>query len=85
MVKSDAGTMQITFHGQPMRLVGLPLKAGDLNFARNWGILIQELGLLARAVYVIDRTNIVTYREIVSELTAAPNYEAAIAALKAIA
>ena len=57
----------------------------DLDFARNWGLLIQAWGLLARAVYVVDRTDIVTYREVVSELTVEPDYQAAIAALKAIA
>lgn len=57
----------------------------DLDFARNWGLLVQELGLLAHAVYVIDRTDTVTYREVVSELLNEPNYQAAIEALQAIA
>jgi thiol peroxidase len=57
----------------------------DLDFARNWGLLIQELGLLAHAVYVVDRTDTVTYREVVSELLDEPNYQAAIEALQAIA
>lgn len=57
----------------------------DLDFARNWGLLVQELGLLAHAVYVVDRTDIVTYREVVSELLDEPNYQAAIEALQAIA
>jgi thioredoxin-dependent peroxiredoxin len=57
----------------------------DLDFARNWGLLVQDLGLLAHAVYVIDRTDTVTYREIVSELLNEPNYQAAIEALQTIA
>ena len=40
----------------------------DLDFARNWRLLVQELSLLAHAVYVIERTDTVTYREVVSEL-----------------
>ncbi len=56
-----------------------------LDFARNWGLLVQELGLLAHAVYVVDRTDIVTDREVVSELLDEPNYQAAIEALQAIA
>lgn len=56
----------------------------DMDFARNWGLLIQEWGLLARAVYVVDRADIVTYREVVSDLTIEPNYQAAMEALQAI-
>ena len=57
----------------------------DMDFARNWGLLINELGLLARAVYVVDQNSVVTYCEIVPEITAEPNYEAAIAALRTVA
>lgn len=56
----------------------------NIDFARDWGLLIQELGLLARAVYVVDREGVVTYCEIVAEVTAEPDYDAAIAALKAV-
>ncbi|MDX2217333.1 MAG: thiol peroxidase [Oculatellaceae cyanobacterium bins.114] len=55
----------------------------DMDFARNWGLLIQDLGLLACAVFVVNSSGIVTYREIVSELTAEPDYNTAIAALAA--
>ena len=56
----------------------------NMDFARDWGLLIQELGLLARAVYVVDREGVVTYCEIVPEVTVEPDYDAAIAALKAV-
>jgi thiol peroxidase len=56
----------------------------DMDFARSWGLLIQAWGLLARAVYIVDRTNIVTYREVISELTLEPNYQAATEALQAL-
>jgi thiol peroxidase len=55
----------------------------DLDFARSWGLLIQDLGLLACAVYVVDSTGIVTYREIVAELTAEPDYGVAFAVFSA--
>ncbi len=55
----------------------------DLDFARSWGLLIQDLGLLARAVYVVDSTGIVTYQEIVAELTTEPDYGVAFAVLSA--
>ena len=54
----------------------------SLDFARAWGLLIQEVGLLARAVYVVDQSNKVTYCEIVSEVASEPNYDAAIAAIR---
>lgn len=53
----------------------------DLDFARNWGLLVQELGLLASSIYLVDHNGVVSYREIVSELTAELNYQAALAHL----
>ncbi|MCA9190117.1 MAG: thiol peroxidase [Planctomycetales bacterium] len=52
------------------------------SFGEAWGVLIDELKLLARAVYVLDPKGIVTYAEIVPEVTHEPNYDAALAALK---
>ena len=42
------------------------------------GLEIKELGLLARACFIIDVSKVVVYREIVEELTKEPNYEAII-------
>ena len=55
------------------------------SFGENWGVLIEglPLPLLARAVLVVDKTGTVTYAEYVSEVTSEPNYETALAALKA--
>jgi len=54
----------------------------DLSFGEAFGVAIQELRLLARAVFVIDSNDVVTYAEYVSEATNHPNYEAAIEAAK---
>jgi thiol peroxidase len=54
----------------------------DLSFGKAYGVVIKELRLLARAVFVIDSNDVVTYAEYVSEATNHPNYEAAIAAAK---
>ncbi|MGG3999950.1 thiol peroxidase [Anoxybacillus kestanbolensis] len=54
----------------------------DVSFGQAYGVLIQELRLLARAVFVVDRNDRVTYVEYVSEATNHPNYEAAIEAAK---
>lgn len=59
----------------------------DHSFGSHYGVLIQGLPipLLARAVFVVDASNKVTYAEIVPEIAQEPNYEPALAALKAAA
>ena len=52
------------------------------SFGLNYGVLIQELKLLARAVFVIDKDGKVAYREIVPEVTDEPNYDAALEAVQ---
>jgi thiol peroxidase len=51
------------------------------SFGINYGLLIRELNLLARSVIIIDANDTVRYVSVVSELTQAPDYEAALAAL----
>jgi thiol peroxidase len=53
------------------------------SFGEGFGVLIKELGLLTRAVFVIDRNQTVSYVEYVPEVTQEPNYDAALAAVKA--
>ena len=54
----------------------------DRNFGQNWGMLIEELKLLARGVFVLDAAGTVTYAETVGEVTEEPDYDAALQALK---
>ena len=54
----------------------------DTSFGSSFGVLIQGLRLLARAVFVIDKDGIVRYVQIVDELTNEPDYEPAIEAAK---
>lgn len=54
------------------------------SFALNYGLLIKELNLLARAVLVIDRDNIVRYLQIVEEATNPPDYEKALKAIEEV-
>jgi len=56
----------------------------DCSFGRNWGMLIEELKLLARGVFVLDAAGNVVYAETVPEVTSEPNYDAALAALKSL-
>ncbi|MCZ2340570.1 MAG: thiol peroxidase [Bacteroidales bacterium] len=57
------------------------------SFGENWGVLLDglPLPLLTRAVFVVDASGKVTHAEYVPEVTAHPNYDAALAALQAIA
>lgn len=56
----------------------------DASFGMNYGVLIKELRLLARAIFVIDKNDIVRYIEIVSEVTNHPDYDKALSVLKQI-
>ena len=52
----------------------------DASFGEAYGVLMKELRLLARSVFVVDSDNKVTYVEYVPEGTTHPNYEAALEA-----
>ena len=54
----------------------------DRSFGLNYGLLLKDLKLLARAVYVIDQNDRVAYAELVPEVTAEPNYGAALQAVR---
>lgn len=54
----------------------------DHSFGHNYGSYIKELGLLTRAVFVIDSSNTITYVEYVPEVTEQPNFEEVIKAAK---
>lgn len=57
----------------------------DRNFGKSYGVLIEELKLLARSVFVLDKDGKVAYAETVPEVTSEPNYDAAMAALQKVA
>ena len=52
------------------------------NFGSSYGVLIKELRLLARAVFVVDKKGVIRYIQIVDELSHEPDYEAALKAAK---
>jgi thiol peroxidase len=54
----------------------------DLSFGEAFGVVMKELRLLARSIFVVDSTGKITYKEIVNEVTNHPNYTAAIEAAK---
>ena len=57
----------------------------DASFGTAYGVLIKERRLLARAVFVLDRDDVIRYVELVPEVTHALNYDALLAAVTKIA
>lgn len=53
----------------------------DRQFGENFGVYIQELGLLTRAVFVLDDDGRVVYAEYCKEVTSEPDYNGALEAL----
>jgi thioredoxin-dependent peroxiredoxin len=54
----------------------------DRSFAFNYGVLIKELKLLSRSVFVVDAANTIRYIQHVPEVTEEPDYAAVTAAVK---
>lgn len=54
------------------------------DFGSNYGLLIKDMGLLARAVLIIDSRGTLAYVQLVDELAKEPDYDAALAALQQI-
>lgn len=55
----------------------------DHAFGRDYGVGIEEIALLARSIFVIDKTGTVTHASIVPEIADEPNYDDVFAAVKA--
>jgi len=51
------------------------------SFGLNYGLQIKELNLLARAILIADKNNILRYIQLVGELTQSPDFESALKAL----
>ena len=56
----------------------------ERSFGQNYGVLIKELLLLTRAIFVVDSQGVIRYIQIVPEVTSEPDYAAVIAAAKAL-
>ena len=48
----------------------------EASFGTSYGVLIKELRLLARAVFVVDRKGVIQYVQVVKEMAEEPDYEA---------
>lgn len=57
----------------------------EKEFSRAYGVLMKDgklKGLSARTIFVVDRSGEVVYKQIVEEVTAEPDYESALEAIK---
>ncbi|MCD4718212.1 MAG: thiol peroxidase [Desulfobacterales bacterium] len=57
----------------------------DASFGTTHGVLIKELRLLGRAVFVLDREGTIRYIQIVKEVTDEPDYDAVLKAVNELA
>ncbi len=53
----------------------------DAAFGLAYGVLIKELRLLARAIFVVDRQGLIRYVQLVGEIANEPDYDAALQAV----
>jgi thiol peroxidase len=57
----------------------------DGNFGSSYGTLIKDLRIESRAIFVLDKSNVIRHVEYVKEVADHPNYDTALAAAKAAA
>ena len=56
----------------------------EKSFALAYGVLIKELQLLTRAIFIVDSTHTIRYIQHVGEITAEPDYAAVLTAAKGL-
>lgn len=52
------------------------------DFGRNYGLLIKDMGLLSRAVLIVDAEGTLAYQQVVPQISQEPDYDDALKALK---
>jgi thiol peroxidase len=57
----------------------------DVSFGRNYGTLLEDLRIECRAIFVLDRDNVIRYVEYVKETGEHPDYEPALRTARALA
>ena len=55
----------------------------DLSFGTAYGVVIKELRLLTRAIFVVNKAGMITHSQIVPEVSTEVDFDAALAAAKA--
>ncbi|WP_028835072.1 MULTISPECIES: thiol peroxidase [unclassified Pseudoalteromonas] len=54
------------------------------DFGQKYGLIIKDMGLLTRAVFIIDKSHKVIYKQLVSSLSTEPEYDSVIEKLKTL-
>lgn len=57
----------------------------EASFGTAYGVLIKEIRLLARAIFLVDREGIIRYLQIVNDISQEPDYDKIIQMVKALA
>lgn len=57
----------------------------NASFGQAYGTLIKELRIESRAIFVVDKDNVIRYVEYVKEVADFPDYDSALNAAKALA
>ena len=57
----------------------------DGSFGEAYGTMIKDLRIMSRAIFVVDKDNVIRHVEYVKEVGDHPNYEAALAAARSAA
>ena len=52
------------------------------SFGENYGLLIKDMGLLSRAIFVLDKDHKVVYKQLVENLSKEPDYDPVVKALE---
>jgi thiol peroxidase len=56
----------------------------DASFGSAYGVLLKELRLLSRSIFIVDKDDVIKFIEIVPELTNEPDYDKALEVVKKI-
>jgi len=56
----------------------------DASFGTAYGVLIKEMRLLARGIFVVDKGGILRYQQLVPEASHEPDYAPALEAIRAL-
>ena len=54
------------------------------DFGQNYGLLIKDMGLLTRAIFIIDADGKIAYKELVANISQHPDYDSALTKLKSL-
>jgi thiol peroxidase len=54
------------------------------DFGQNYGLLIKDMGLLTRAIFIIDSDGKIAYKELVANISQHPDYDTALTKLKSL-